>query len=140
MTGAQTVSIGRDRSPGPHQSPRAVSLAEDARRSGMGLAALQLVGPTADAATLPGPEDTQEASDCGAGAKTAGALLGHVAGQHGMARTAASHGHRVALTTPGNHTYRRIFLLDWPVTWEPSASARNPPSEVAEATESRLNE
>jgi transposase len=85
-------------------------------------------------------EDTQEASDRGAGAKTVGALLGHVAGQHGMARTAASHGHRVALTTPDNHTFRRIFLLDWPVTWERSASARNPPSEVAEATGSRLNE
>jgi hypothetical protein len=70
---------------------------EDAGRSGMGLAALQLVGPTADATAFPGPEDTQEASNRGVGAKTVGALLGHVAGQHGMARTAASYGHRVAL-------------------------------------------
>jgi len=63
-------------------SPRAVSFAKDAGRSGLDLAALQPVGPTADATALAGPEDTPEASDRGAGAKAVGALLGHVAGQH----------------------------------------------------------
>jgi hypothetical protein len=135
-----TVSIGRDRSPGPHQLSRAVSVMEDAGRSGMGLAALQLVGPTADATAFPGPEDTQEASNRGVGAKTVGALLGHVAGQHRMARTAASHGHRVASTKREKHTVRRISQPNRPVTWERSASARLTHSEVAEAAESRENE
>src|SRR6476661_2260466 len=103
----------------------------------MGLVALQPVGSTSDAAAFPGPEDAQKASDCGAGAKTVGALLGHVAGQHRMARTAASHGHRVASTKREKHKFRRIFQPNWPVTWERSASARKPPSEVAEVTESR---